>query len=85
MKREMKEKVVTYYFHDEHNHRRYEIGFTLYGELMILRVYDSTNDSILEERITDHCASHCFYQDIELVGKFRITRDEPEEPVDEGW
>ena len=83
MKREMKEKVVTYFFRDEHNHRRYEISFTLYGELMILRVYDSTNDSILEEHITDHSASHYYYQDIELGGKFRITYDEPEEPVDE--
>ncbi len=85
MKREMKEKIVTYFFHDEHNHRRYEIGFTLYGDLMLLRVYNNTNNSILEERIADHCASHYYYQDMELVGKFRIDSEEPEGPVDEGW
>ncbi len=52
---------------------------------MLLRVYNNTNNSILEERIADHCASHYYYQDMELVGKFRIDSEEPEGPVDEGW
>jgi hypothetical protein len=81
-RKEMKEKYVTYKFEDEHNHRRYELGFLLNGFLMLIRIYDSTNNLILEEYVGDHCGSFYYYQDLEMVGNFKITREDPAGPVD---